>query len=237
MPTDSFFISPNLILRRCSPLYKSSPTPYKAAMENITVTGQLCDFKGSPLAGGDVRFYDENFEILHSTQTDANGNFEISVANRSYPSVFICQSYKDKFLEYWHWNFTPKANDHLNIRIDGLELYGMKAWEMAPTYPGMMIFFRPMSLEKFKALGSPAKDQPVLIAPELAISDITVELDGKKAQVIGVNKVREYTTPQSYLDAYLINVSTEGFGKVKRVLVSIEDQQTQEKGMARIDLF
>jgi hypothetical protein len=205
-------------------------------MDNITVTGQLCDFNGTPLEGGDVRFYDENFEILHSAQTDAMGKFAISVTKRTYPSVFICQSYKDRFLEYWHWDFNPENNDHLNIQIDGLELYGMKAWEMAPTYPGMMIFFRPMSLQKFKALGSPEKDQPVLIAPELTISDITVELDGKKAQVIGVNKVKEHTSSKAYLDAYLINVSTEGFGKMKRILVSIEDQQTQEKGMAGIDL-
>ncbi|QLY25638.1 hypothetical protein [Bdellovibrio sp. KM01] len=206
-------------------------------MENITVTGQLCDFNGQPLAGGDVRFYDENFETRHATQTDVDGKFEISIPKKIYPSIFICKSYKDKFLEYWHWNFNPQHGTHLNVQIDGLELYGMKAWEMAPTYPGMMIFFRPMSLQKFKALGSPEKDQPVLIAPELKISDITVELNGKKAPVIGINKVKEHTSPQAYLDAYLINVSTEGFEKVKRILVSIADQQTQEKGMAGFDLY
>ncbi|WP_340598342.1 carboxypeptidase-like regulatory domain-containing protein [Bdellovibrio sp. GT3] len=205
-------------------------------MELIKVTGRLRDFNGTPLAEGDVRFYDENFETLYSTKTNVDGTFELFLENRTYPSVFICQSYKEKYLEYWHWNFNPQSGSHLDVQIDGLELYGIKAWETSPTYPGLMVFFRPMSLAKFKALGNPPKGKPVLIAPDLSTEDVMVEVDGKPSPVLGINRVKEFVSTDEYLDAYMISTSTAGFKKAKRVVIRILDRHTQEKGMAGVDL-
>lgn len=88
------------------------------------VRGKLTDFNGAPLENGDVSFQDESFQTLFSTKTDKNGKFEIEIDKITYPSVFICKNYKTQFLEYWHWNFIPKENENLEIKIDGLELYG-----------------------------------------------------------------------------------------------------------------
>ncbi len=206
-------------------------------MEKIIVRGRLTDFNGSPLKEGEVLFNDDNFKAIFSTKTDSEGQFEVEIEQRTYPSVFICKDYKIKHLEFWHWNFNPRKDDFLEVKIDGLELYGIKAWETNPTYPGIIIFFRPMSLKKYKELGELNKNTPILIAPNLGIEDLRIAVDGKLAKIIGLNKVKEHISAEQYMEAYLAHISIEGMApNLKRITIICKDPETLEQGMANFDL-
>ena len=166
-----------------------------------------------------------------------NGEFQIEIDDQVYPSVFICKDYKSNFLEYWHWNFRPKANDFLYVKIGGLELYGLQAWEARPAYPGLMMFFRPMSLQRYKNLGAPDKNTPLLIAPDLDVADLKVKIDGRDVGVLGLNAIKEFISDKQYLNAYLVHISLDGIeSKIHRISLDIVDSETGERGMASFDL-
>lgn len=205
-------------------------------MEKIKVSVFVSNFQGLPLADADVHFQDENFKNLYSAVTDTNGKFEIMIEKRKYNSVFACKDYTKNYLEFWYWNYDPTKNPVLDIKIDGIELYGMKAWETKPAYPGLMVFFRPMSLKRWKQAGKP-KNGPALIAPELELQDIKANINGISAQVIGVNKVKEQINESEYMEAYLINVSTKSTnGPAQTVCLEVHDRKLTEHGMGCIDL-
>jgi hypothetical protein len=178
--------------------------------EFVLVKGRVSDFANQPIVKATIEFQDELHTALAVAESDAEGNFSITLKKRSY-TIFAVKDYKVKYLEYWHWNYQPNHMKSLDIKIDGIEMYGMKAWSTATGYPGLMVFVRPMSLGRWKELGSPGSDQipsegTLAITPELDLSGVTALLDDRPLKLRGVNLVREYITDKFYLHAYLIHV-------------------------------
>lgn len=118
--------------------------------KKIVVSGTVSDFYNHLLKDAEVHFQDEKFKPLYSTKTDQEEKFSIELDDRKYGSVFICKDYSVNFLEYWHWIFQPFISIKINAKIDELEVYGMKAWSRLPAYPGLIVYFHPMSLSKYK---------------------------------------------------------------------------------------
>ncbi len=203
----------------------------------IIVKGIVSDFEGNFLEDADVHFQDENFSSLFSTKSDKSGKFEISIDNRVYNSVFICKDYSTKNLEYWHWNFNPMTSPIIEAKIDGLELYGMKAWTTLPAYPGLIVYFRPMSLKKYKSLEQPDKNRAAIIYPELNEKNIKAKINGNPSQILGLNFVKEFMENEKFMGAYLLHLSTKNItDEIKTLSVQIQATKTNERGLGCIDL-
>jgi len=219
----------------CSSVVKNhSANP---SLKPTKVSGILTDFNGNPLSGGEIHFQDRNFKNLISVTTNEKGEFSALLADRQYNSIFACKDYAKNYLEYWHWNYKPKENDFLDIKIDGLELYGMNVWSTEPTYKSLIIYFRPMSLKRALALKKFDKKQASPVTAELKIEDMKATVDGQSVELFGINKVKEFMTKDQNMEAYLVQISTKDLSKSpKRVCLTLKDAVTKEKGMGCVDL-
>lgn len=172
------------------------------------------------LSAVSVEIKNERFETIYRTLSDENGRFELRVPDGSYPFLTAVRDYGGQYLEYWAQNVPAHGELELHIRIDTLEVYGLHAFIVKGAANALSIYFRPMSLEKFKAGEAD-------IAPVLRESDITVAVNGRECRVYVVNLVREYIGEEGrYLSACLIQSSIpEGVQEWERIDITICDPE------------
>lgn len=177
-----------------------------------------------------IEIKNENFETIYQTRSGENGEFELFVPDGSYPFLTAVRGYGEQYLEYWAQNIPAQQEQELHIRIDTLEVYGLHAFIVKGAAHALSIYFRPMSLEKFKAGEAD-------IAPVLTENNISVAVNGRESRVYVVNPVREYTGEEGrYLSACLIQASIpEGVQKWERVDITICDSE-QHFGCATLFL-
>jgi hypothetical protein len=195
------------------------------------ISGKLTDFSDNPLNGGQIILKGDDFEDLLTVVTDDEGRFTLSAKSNTYNALYAVKDYKTKFLEFWFWDLPLNRDLDLHIKIDGLEIYGIKAWR---TWRGALVYFRPMSLKRYGALGRPDKTKLALISPQLRIEDINVSLDGRSTQVWAINKVQEKAdSSENYMDAYLIHIDDQRSTKGKdwqMLRIELFDRETGEHG-------
>lgn len=167
-----------------------------------------------------IEIKNEAFETIYQTRSDESGNFALYVPDGSYPFLTAVRDYGDQYLEYWAQNVPAQQELELHIQIDTLEVYGLHAFIVKGAANTLSIYFRPMSLEKFKAGEAD-------IAPVLRESDITVSVNSRESSVYVVNLVREYIGEDGkYLSAYLIQSSIpEGVKEWERIDITVHDPE------------
>lgn len=169
------------------------------------------------LGGVSVELKNDRFQTVYKTTSDENGCFELTVPDGIYPYLTAVRDYADKFLEYWAHNVPIYGELNLNVQIDKLEIYGINAFIIKGAATALSIYFRPMSLEKFK-------NGETDIAPDFESDGIYVAVNGRKSEVLVVNRVREYVAP-GFLTAYLIQVSLPDCAEEwERVDITIHDR-------------
>ncbi len=170
------------------------------------------------LPGVCVEIKNEQFETLFETVSDEAGHFSLSVPDGVYPFLTAVREYGDRYLEYWAQDVPARGELTLDIRIDAVEVYGLHAFHVKGAANALTVYFRPMSLRKFKAR---AHD----IAPELDKRDVTVLVDGQQSEIYTLNRVQEYAGEDTgLLTAYLLQASVpQDADKWKQVDVTVRD--------------
>ena len=163
------------------------------------IKGVITDKNKCKLDGVYVALFNSEFEEILCTTTNEHGEYMLEAKDGYYPFMVAVKEYKDNFLEFWCQNINLESNITINAAIDKLEVYGLHCFIVKGGYPSVMVYFRPMSLEKFK-LGE--RD----ICPNMINSSIKVSINGFESEVYKVSKVEEYGRACS-LTAYLIQVS------------------------------
>jgi len=201
--------------------------------------GRVTDFDERPLDKAVVRVVGRDFaHDAAAAFTDDTGVYQLEIESGTYLAVWICKDYREKMLEYWAWHVPIHHDLELNARVDGLEVYGLNVF-WPRQKPTLMVYFRPMSLTRVRAYESGDPDAPGLIdiAPNLDPEDIEVTLDEQPAPLLCVNKVREQTSPDQYMDAYLVHVGADGILETdvyRKISVAVTDKETQERGEASL---
>lgn len=201
--------------------------------------GRVTDFAGNPLGEALIRVEGRDFEheIAH-TLTDADGRYAVELEAGTYLAVWICKGYKEKALEYWAWHLPIYAGLELNARVDGLEVYGLNAfWPRHKST--LIVYFRPMSLKRFRAYESGKQHEPGLIAitPDLGPEDIEVTIGETPAPLLYIGKVSEQVPPDHYMDAYLVHPPADGILETdayRKINPAIVDGESQERGEASV---
>ena len=150
-----------------------------------------------PISGAVVEIKDTDFQTLYWTESDEQGFYQIDAANAVYPFVAAVKDYGVRYLEYWCQNLDLNQDQRLDVKFDTLEIYGLHPFWIKGGLNALMVYFRPMSLDKFQ---KGERD----IAPE--VDHIQVTLDGKTAEILVCNQVRESIGEQE-LTAYLLHVA------------------------------
>ncbi|WP_207654975.1 hypothetical protein [Haloimpatiens massiliensis] len=125
----------------------------------------------------------------------------------------------------------------LNVKIDGLEVYAINAFQVQGATPNrIMLFFRPMSLKKSKPLKESGEIDALEIAPispNLTKDHIHVIINEEKVKIYEINKVFEDRGDNKKLISYLIHVGLpKNLNKYEynKITITLYDSETHERG-------
>lgn len=184
--------------------------------------GTVRDKMGEPIPGAQVELKDESFRTVFSTVSDDEGNYTLDAQPGIYPFLIAVKDYAVNNLEYWCQNLDLRQALRLDIRFDKLEIYGLHTFHVKGGTNPLMVYFRPMSLEKFLA---GEKD----ISPDM--KTIEAKLDGVPVPVLMKNPIREVAEDDE-MTAYLLQLDEKNLNW-KKLELSVWDTE-ENFGMAAI---
>ena len=149
----------------------------------MKVKGIITDKNNNVISNAIIEIKDEEFQTVYQTMSDNSGYYEIACDNKIYPFLIGVKDYAIENLEYWCHNLDLTRDQTLDFQFDKLEIYGTNVFQVKGGYPSLMIYFRPMSLEKYK-LG--LED----ITPD--IKNIIVKIDDNDTKILIINQTKEY---------------------------------------------
>ena len=166
-----------------------------------TLRGEIKDKNDRPLHDCEIALLDEKFRELCLVKSDERGRFQIEAENRIYPYFYAVKNYGVDFLEFWGNKVDLTADFEMTVRIGKIEIYGMNCFQIKCPLPTLSVYFRPMSLTRHLRK---EKD----IAPELEKENIRVTINGAAAEVLVINRVKEYAGKDGFLSGYLLQADT-----------------------------
>ena len=180
----------------------------------MILDGYIKDKNNQPVEKAVVEIKNHHFETLYSTYSNADGYYKFDIPSGYYPFLLAVKGYKETGLEYWCQNISLDSDITLNAKIDTLEVYGLHAFSVKGAGNGLMVYFRPMALDKYLQ-----GEQD--IAPDDIQIQVTV--DGNICPVVNMNKVTEYVGTHS-MTAWLIQADTERSENWHKLDVEIWDK-------------
>lgn len=174
------------------------------------VSGTVRDFDGKPIAGAKVDFKSTSFDDLHSTKTDANGHYSLTVEDGLYQAVTIVrpEDWAKTRVEFWAWNVPVKADMTLDARYHRMEIYGISVFRVQGAAPGLMAYFRAMSLTRYLAVGPGKEPEKTTTSP--ADLDLAIEVNGVPATIDTVERVPEYLGKGAVMYGLLVHFTPKG---------------------------
>ncbi|MDR0753837.1 MAG: carboxypeptidase-like regulatory domain-containing protein [Prevotellaceae bacterium] len=217
----------------------------------ISISGRVTDFDGNPVDSSIVEIFHPDFSAAYATYTDENGYYSINNVKKGKYMALAAMRLKeyprknavtenDMRLEFWAWNIIADTDLTINPRYHRLELYGTNVFKIEGGYGGMMIYVRPMSLEKYLSYSKEVyldkskaeKKADVSVAPEHF--KVKVFMDEQELHVNSVQPVEEYAgTDNLPVTGYIIQVDLpENKPEKQYCIFRIEAENTEygEKG-------
>lgn len=183
--------------------------------EKFVITGKVTDFNGQPIDSVTIQLKNRSFKSMYETLSDSNGNYSLEVNKGNYYCLYAIKlsEYRVNRLEYWAWNVPVYDDLVINPQYERMEIYGINVFEPQVTpHETYMLYFRPMSLSKSLEIVSKQKvdakefkkaektealldstNKLINISPDtLTAEELTIEINGVKAEIVGINKTTEY---------------------------------------------
>lgn len=202
----------------------------------VKLFGKITDFNQMPLNDAEINLMDKDWNVLYETRSNENGEYQLVVEKNIYFALYGCKDYKINYLEFWGWNIHAFNDLEINMKTDGLEIYSINAFKVQYKLNGidetMHLYFRPMSLKRYNDLGE--CDYIIDITPKLELSDVRVEVNNTKSNILSLDMVKEYGGENKYIYSYLAQVSIDRSivkDQLYEIKIYIKDSQTNEFGM------
>ena len=202
--------------------------------DSVTISGKVTDFTGQSIDGALIMVKGDNFStFVDTTYSDAKGDYSIIVNKGKYSGIAAVrmEDYNKTKLEFWAYEISAYENLNINIRYDRLEVYGVNIFSVQGGYPGYTIYFRPMSLTRFKT--ADLNSDTIDIAPPTDMIDIKIVVNEKRVRVNSIQRVVEYAGKQK-MYAYLIQteLSEPSETKYNKFQIIVEDKENGDRGEA-----
>ena len=182
------------------------------------IYGTVYDKNNKPLEKALVAILNNKFEIEYSDETNNEGKFNLSAEPKYYPFFIAVKEYKENYLEYWSQNIDLDEDLEINPKIDVIEIYGLHCFQVKGAGNYLMVYFRPMSLSKFKA-------NEKNIVPDISKESLTVSVNGEFCEILTLSRVEEQFS-DAQMTSFLIQISTDGvkFSGKNKLELSITDR-------------
>jgi hypothetical protein len=202
--------------------------------------GKITDFRGRPLKAFIGVCPDSFLSERLGKWSDSGGNYEIVLPERTYNALIIETVDKGvSNLEAWAWHIIVDEDQELDFKIGNGEVYNLNVWVNNGGGDAYFISFRPMLLKKIfppKNYSLQLNEQEFNVAelaPPLGKEDLVIKINGKKAQIISIQKYFEtgFLGQNFGLLSYLIQVSRQGLSRIGKQTVQVEyEKQIEVKG-------
>ena len=209
--------------------------------DSVEIYGKVSDYAGQPVDSADVILLSKGFQPVSHTVSDRAGKYSMLVPTGDYYAMAVVNMnhYKKSRLEYWAWNVPAREDIRIDARYDKMEVYALNAFRPQGAHPSYFLYFRPMSLTMVHgSMEELEKGEMPDIAPALDTSEITVEINRQKVEILSMQKVREYVGSSKgedqTMNAYLIQVSLPDStgGDYEHFRVFLNDRETGDRGEA-----
>lgn len=222
----------------------------------VRVYGHVSDFDNQALDSVTVRLkqnidslsIDDKaklFQNSYETLTDSTGYFSMEVDPGTYYCIYAIKEsdYGKTRLEYWAWNVPIYHDLEINPQYHRMEVYGINGFEpQHGPFNSYMLYFRPMSLTEAHKI--PLGNQPdtINIAPERITKDeLTVKVNGRRADISAINKISISTRNNHYMYAYMVQIGKPdtdltGFNSSQlvdgydKITIELHSNETDEYG-------
>lgn len=163
------------------------------------LNGKITYKDGSPVVSGDIILKDSNFKNLYQSYTNKNGEYDLIIEKGNYPFLMAVKDYGTENLEYWCKDIPVYENVTINASIDKIEIYGLHVFNIDGGADNLMIYCRPMNLDKLLK-----KEIPII--PDMNIDSLDITINDKKVEIIDYKEILEIDLEDNPIYGLTINV-------------------------------
>ena len=185
------------------------------ACEYAVISGKITDFESNPFPAA-VVYNLHTFEGLSGdigVWSDESGNYTLTLPKGEYHSIFVDDNtYAQSSLEAWGWKMIVDCDEVHDYKIGNGEVYSLDVWTNNGGFPTLFMYFRPMILsyamkQNVNSAEVNGKQYSVYdTCPEIELHNISVAINGSKADNISLQKIIETGQDGSAMPAYILQV-------------------------------
>ena len=212
---------------------------FETECKYYTFSGQVSDFDGKPFPAV-VMLYRYGFDeppFIMGTWTDLNGKYSLRVPAGSYNAMYSDDnSYGISSLECWGWNIIADRDEVIDLKIGNGEVYSLNVSVNNGGMQTLFLTFRPMIYFKKEDYRTTVGDESIYVsdfAPEIAKEDVTVYVNGRKTEVLSLQKLYEASLEGWYVPMYMVQIPRELYGDCLDKQTIVLEYDTKDRGNGR----
>lgn len=212
---------------------------FETECKYYTFSGQVSDFDGNPFPAV-VMLYRYSFDdspFIMGTWTDLNGRYSFRVPAGIYNAMYSDDNtYKISSLECWGWNIIADRDEVIDLKIGSGEVYSLNVSVNNGGNQTLFLTFRPMIYFKQEEYDTVVGEENIHImdiSPELVKEDVTVYVNGRKTEVLSLQKIYEASTDGLYLPMYMVQIPKELYADCLDKQTIVLEYDTKDRGNGR----
>ena len=162
----------------------------------MILNGYVTSNNQIPIANAVLEIKGDDFVTIYHTQSDETGYYQFDIPAGQF--LTAVKEYGVNNLEYWCQNIDLQNDLSLDVSFGKLEVYGLHVFPVKGSGNGLMVYFRPMSLDKFQ------RGEQDIVPDGISIR---VTLDETEVSVAAVNRVTEIAADRK-MTAFLIQIDS-----------------------------
>jgi len=195
-----------------------------------TIKGTIRDINDKPFRAF-LSVGPDQFSSPVTVWSDSQGRFSIDLPERTYNTFYADdQTYRVSTLEMWGWHMIVDRDETFDFTVGNGEVYNLHAWANNGGYGTYFVYFRPMVLPLLeqplgKTVLNGQEFRVIDITPRLKPDEVTVRINGAKADLVSLQEVYETGTlnnAPSAMPAYLVQVRRGNLPPNGKITLSVE---------------
>ncbi len=212
---------------------------FETECKYYTFSGQISDFDGNPFPAV-VMLYRYGFDeppFIMGTWSNRDGKYSFRVPAGNYNVMYADDNtYGISSLECWGWNIIADRDETIDLKIGNGEVYSLNVSANNGGMRTLFLTFRPMiyfKKEEYSTVVGEQNFHVTDIAPEIAKEDVTVYVNGRKTEVISLQKLYETAEEGWCMPMYMVQIPRHLYADCLDKQTIVLEYDTKDRGNGR----